>query len=174
MIPIPDPLHPAIVHFPIVLIFVGTVAAVAAIFIRRWHLSLLAAILLAGGAVGAFAATWSGDREEEMAGQLPAQTKQILDNHEEWGELARNLAFAAAFLAGAAIAAKQFPKTAKALSFATALVAAASMYATALTGHYGGLLVYKNGVGVKTAAGNAPPTPADPAKGTTIQEEHEH
>ena len=171
MIPIPDPLHPAIVHFPIVLIFIGTVAAVAAIFIRRWHLSLLAAILLAGGAVGAFAATWSGDREEEIAGKLPPQTKQILDNHEEWGERTRNIAFAAALLAVAATAATHFPKTAKALSFATALVAAASMYATAVTGHYGGLLVYKSGVGVKTAAGN---TPFPPTEGRTRQEESEH
>jgi hypothetical protein len=39
MIPIPSPLHPAIVHFPIVLILLGAVGV--AVFIRRWHLPWL-------------------------------------------------------------------------------------------------------------------------------------
>ncbi|MDD5198541.1 MAG: hypothetical protein PHC88_01955 [Terrimicrobiaceae bacterium] len=58
MFPLPNPLHPAIVHFPIVLILFGTVVAVTAVFLRRWFLPWVAADLLVCGAAGALAATW--------------------------------------------------------------------------------------------------------------------
>jgi uncharacterized membrane protein len=160
MFTIPNPLHPALVHFPIVLILLGTAVGVVAVFLRRWHLPWLAAGLLTAGALGAFAATWSGGNDEELAGKLTPQAEQILEEHEEWGERARNLAIAAALLAVAGASTTSFPKTSRGLALATALVALASSYAVAEAGHYGGLLVYKNGVGVNTAAGaNSSPTP---------------
>ncbi|MGA7883129.1 MAG: DUF2231 domain-containing protein [Terrimicrobiaceae bacterium] len=154
MIPIPNPLHPAIVHFPIVLILFGAVAAVVAVFFRRWHLPWLAAGLLAGGALGAFAATWTGGEEEEMVGELSPQAERILDEHEEWGERTRNIAILAALLAVAGASTLRFPKTARGLGIAAAIVAVAAAYAVAKTGHYGGQLVYKQGVGINTAAGS--------------------
>ena len=59
---IPDPLHPAIVHFPIVLILFGTVSSIAALALPRLDLHRLTGLLLAMGAAGAIAATWSGKR----------------------------------------------------------------------------------------------------------------
>lgn len=150
---IPNPLHPAIVHFPIVLILFGAAAAVVAVFFRRWHLPWLAAGLLAGGALGAFAAAWTGGAEEEIIGELSPQAEQILDKHEEWGERTRNIAILAALLAVASASTLRFPKTARGLGIAAALVAAVAAYAVAETGHYGGQLVYKQGVGINTGAG---------------------
>lgn len=153
MIPIPSPLHPAMVHFPIVLILLGTFVAIVAAFTRRWHLPWLSAGLLMLGALGAIGATWSGGDDEEKAGNLSPQADRILEEHEEWGERTRNVGIAAAVLGVAALmVASRFPKAARGLSTATALVAIGASYCVAETGHYGGLLVYKHGAGVEKAA----------------------
>lgn len=166
MFSIPSPLHPALVHFPIVLILIGTAAAVAAVFVRRWHLPWVAAGLLLAGAVGGVAATWSGEEEGETVGGLSPEAEQILDEHEEWGERTRNLAILAGLLAAGAVVAGRFPKVSRGAGIAAALAGLAACYAVAETGHYGGLLVYKHGVGVNAAAGNAVPTaPTGKTKG---------
>ena len=40
---IPDPLHPAVVHFPIVLLLLGAPLAVVAVFVRRFNLPVTVA-----------------------------------------------------------------------------------------------------------------------------------
>lgn len=152
MIAAPNPLHPAVAHFPIVLILLGTVVGLLAVFIRRWHLPLLAALLLALGALGALAATWSGDKAEDSAGDLSHNVEEVLEEHEEWGETTRNVAMLAAILGVAAAAASRFPVPARGLSVATALVAILAGYCVMVTGHHGGELVYRHGVGVSGAA----------------------
>lgn len=151
---IPSPLHPAIVHFPIVLILIGTLVAVAAAFTRRWQLPWIAAGLLLAGAAGAVAATWTGDEEQEMAGELSSQAEKILEEHEEWGEATRNSAIAAALLACTALAVGRFPLLSRGLAVTTVLAAVASSYCVVQTGHYGGQLVYKHGTGINTLAGS--------------------
>ncbi|MCX6877704.1 MAG: hypothetical protein NTW21_28420 [Verrucomicrobia bacterium] len=156
MIPLPNPLHPAIVHFPIVLILIGALVAVVAMVLRRWHLPWLAAVLLITGAAGAFAAARTGSQQAEMVGEISESAETLLDQHEEWGERTRTIAVAAAILALVSASLARFPKVARSLSVATALVAGAAAYAVAETGHLGGRLVYKHGVGINTAAGNNP------------------
>jgi uncharacterized membrane protein len=153
MIPIPDPLHPALVHFPIVLILVGAVLAVTAAFTRRWHLPWLAAGLLLGGALGAFAAARTGHQDGEIVGEISASAEQLLDEHQEWGERTRNLAVVAALFAIVSAAIVRNPRAARGIGIAAALVAAAAAYAVSTTGHYGGKMVYKHGVGINAAAG---------------------
>lgn len=153
MIPIPSPLHPAIVHFPIVLILLGTVVAVGAVFVKRWHLPAISAVLIALGAIGAFAATWSGEEDAEVVESGSPALEGILDKHEEWGERTRNVAILAALLGiGGVALARKFPKVAQGFSIATAVVGVGASYCVAETGHYGGQLVYKHGAGVNTAA----------------------
>jgi uncharacterized membrane protein len=153
MITIPSPLHPALVHFPIVLILIGTVVAIVAVFVRRWHLPWIAAGLLAFGAAGAIAAAWSGGGEKELVGELSATAEQLLDQHEEWGERTRTLAIVAALLALGATTVRRFPAISRTFSVATACAALAASYCVANAGHYGGQLVYKHGAGINTAAG---------------------
>jgi uncharacterized membrane protein len=153
MIPLPNPLHPAIVHFPIVLLLLGSMAAVLAAFTPRWHLPWLTALMLAAGAMGAALATRTGNQQAEMAGDISQRAEALLDEHEEWAERTRTLAFAAAILALTAASLAHFPKTARALRSATALMAVAAAFSVAKTGHYGGQLVYKHGVGINPAAG---------------------
>jgi uncharacterized membrane protein len=155
MIPIPSPLHPALVHFPIVLILLGTLVVLASVLIRRWHLPWIAAGLLVLGSAGAIAAAWTGGEEEESVGELNSNADQILDEHEKWGERTRNISIVAALLALAAASASRFPVASRAVSIAAACAALASSYCVANAGHYGGQLVYKNGVGINTAAGDS-------------------
>ncbi len=162
MIPMPSPIHPAIVHLPIVLILIGTMVAVAAVFVRRWHLPWLAAGLLLTGAAGAVAATWTGGNEQEIVGNISEQAEQILDQHEEWAERTRNVSILAALLAIGAAGVSRFPVTRKTLAVAAALVALSASYCVAATGHYGGQLVYKHGVGINTAAGSSTAVPLAP------------
>lgn len=161
MIPIPSPLHPAIVHFPIVLILLGTLVAVCAVFIKRWHLPVISVVLIAFGALGAIAATWTGEEDAEMVESQSPAVENTLEEHEEWGERTRNAAILAAVLGiGSVAIARKFPKVAQGFSIATAVVAIGTSYCVAETGHYGGKLVYKHGAGVNTAAdeGDAPVT----------------
>lgn len=155
MFTIPDPLHPAIVHFPIVLLLLGAPLAVVAVFIRKWQLPLLAAVVLALGGAGAIAATWSGGKDAEMAFELSGNGDATLDEHEEWGERTRNVAILAAVLAAASAALFRKPKAGMVIGALAALAAIGAAYCVAETGHYGGRLVYKHGAGVNTAAGEA-------------------
>lgn len=151
MIPFPSPLHPAVVHFPIVFILTGAAVAVLAVFVRRWHLPLIAAVLLAAGACGAVVATVTGGQEEEMAGELSGAAEAVLEEHEEWGETTRSVAIVAAVLAVAAAATARYRLAGRGLSAATAALALAAAYCVAETGHYGGQLVYRHGVGINAA-----------------------
>jgi len=156
MIPLPNPLHPAVIHFPIALILLGSLLAVLAAVFRRGHLPWLTAAVLVAGALGATAAAYTGGKQAEMVGDISDRADALLDEHGEWGEQTRNIAAVAAFLALVSAALTRFPKTARGMAVATVVVAAAAAYAVTRTGHYGGQLVYKHGVGINAAAGNNP------------------
>lgn len=153
MIPLPEPLHPAIVHFPIALLVVGAAVAVAAVFVRRWHLPLFAAILLSIGALGAVAATVTGEEEEEKVEHALPSAEPVLEKHAEWGESARNAGILAAVFAIGAAALVSRPVIGRFLSVLTAFVAIGAAYAVAQAGHFGGELVYRHGAGVTLGAG---------------------
>jgi uncharacterized membrane protein len=162
---IPDPLHPAVVHFPIVLLLLGAPLAVVAVFFRCWNLPVLAAVVVSLGAAGAVVATWTGGEAAELAGELSGGGEQVLDEHEEWGERARNAGIVAALLAVASAALYRKPAAARAFGAAAALAAIAAAFSVAQAGHYGGQVVYKHGVGINTAAGAATQGGAEAGKG---------
>lgn len=179
---LPEPLHPAVVHFPIVLILIGAAVACAAVFLPRWHLPWIAAVLLGLGGIGAYVAVQTGDEEEEMVGKLPPVAKQLLDAHEDWADRTQVVAGIAAALAlasaglGTVIARRArrestrpapAPDSASSTRSGTtrlsiiaigarataAVVALVACFFIYQTAHRGGELVYNHGVGVL-----APPT----------------
>ena len=149
---LPDPLHPAIVHFPIALLLLGAPLAIVSVFVRNWHLPVLAALVLALGATGAVVATVTGGKAAEMAGELSDSGEKVLDEHEEWGERARNAGSLAAVLAILSAALVRKPAAARAAGAVAAIAAAAAALSVAQAGHYGGQAVFKFGVGVNAAA----------------------
>lgn len=157
----PSPLHPALVHFPIVLILLGTLVALPAAFTPRWHLRWIAAALLALGALGAVAASATGEEDGEAVERQP-NVEAVLDQHEEWAERTQGFGIAAGFCALAAAAATlRWPRAAQGIGIASAVVALFAAFCVFQTGHYGGQLVYRHGAGVNlapagtTAAGTA-------------------
>lgn len=148
----PSPLHPAIVHFPIVLIVLGTLVTLPAAFTPRWHLRWIAAILLALGAAGAGAALATGEEDGEAVEQV-AGIDTVLDQHEQWADRTLGFSVVAAVCAlVAAGATTHWPRFARGASLAGLGVAAAATFAVVQTGHYGGQLVYRHGAGVNLAS----------------------
>ena len=147
MFSIPNPLHPAVVHFPIALIMVGAFMAVLAVIFRRW--ALPAALVLAMGAAGAVVAVETGEEADHDAGRISAQAQEVLKKHAHAAELTRNLSLAAAGLAIVSLFLGKIPLVRRILAGLVAIVALISVWSVAETGHYGGELVYRNGVGVK-------------------------
>ena len=149
---LPDPLHPALVHFPIVLILIGACLAVAAVVWWRTWLVRSVAVVMSLAAVGTLAASWSGEEDEDAAEHAGAVAEQVFEEHEEWGERSRNAAILAACVAiGAAAMFGRMPRAARGAAVIAAVSSVSASLCVLEAGHYGGLLVYQHGVGVKSS-----------------------
>lgn len=149
---IPDPLHPAVVHFPIVLILLGAATAVVAAVWRRSPLPVMAAVLLGLGALGAWAAVESG---ESAGGLLETGTpgvEALIDAHETWAQRTLGVSCIAALAAASAAVVERWPRVARGLALLAALASVAAAYTVYETGHRGGALVYKHAAGVELAS----------------------
>jgi uncharacterized membrane protein len=183
MFSIPDPLHPAVVHFPIVLLLVGAVVAVVGIFVNRRQFAWLAAVLLGLGAVSGFLAVRSGDLAEEGAGELSPSVEALVEAHEEWAEraqIAGAIAAALAILAATlstlvwrrgkktpaetgparpATGMVTLPTLGLSVRVFAAIVAITACFFVYQTARRGGELVYAHGVGVKSGTAQIPANP---------------
>lgn len=154
---IPDPLHPAIVHFPIVLILLGSAVAVGAAVWRKHHLPLIAGVLLALGAIGAWVGVETGESDGGLVESGAPQAESLLDEHEDWAKRTLAASATAATLAILSLALVRFPRAARATAVLTALAAIGASYAVYETGHRGGALVFKHGAGVGSAVAQIEP-----------------
>ncbi len=162
---LPDPLHPAVVHFPIVLLLVGAGVMVVAVFLRRWNLDWIAAVLLLMGAAGAWVAVETGEASRELLGRLSGDVLGLIDSHQEWGEKTGVVATIAAMLAVFAAVTRSLkgwaqpfgrglsPALQHGLRVVAAISALIACYFVYQTARRGGEAVYGHGVGV-----NANPT----------------
>ncbi len=142
---LPDPLHPAVVHFPVVLAVLLPVFAAGALWsIRRgttprraWAVPVGLAIALA---LSAWVAVETGEAQDERVERVVAE--RPLEAHEEAAELFLVLSGGLALLAAAGLVRGRIGGTARGLATggAMALVAVAAQ-----VGHSGGQLVYRYG-----------------------------
>jgi uncharacterized membrane protein len=147
------PLHPAIVHFPIVLAVLLPIATLAGVVaVRRgigvreaWVPALVLATLLP---VSAFAAVRTGEAEEESVEQVVSQA--AIHEHEERAEIFLPLTVIGLVV----VAAGLMPgRTGVGARWASLAVALAITGAGFFVGHSGGELVYVHGAGQAYAQG---------------------
>ncbi|HET9424621.1 MAG TPA: DUF2231 domain-containing protein [Gemmatimonadaceae bacterium] len=142
---LPNPLHPAVVHFPVVLAFLLPLFAIGAIWtIRRgtrmraaWSVPLAMAVALTASA---WVAVQTGESQDERIEQVVAE--QPLETHEEMAETFMTASAVLAVIAAAGLIGGIAGKTARAL---TAVGAVVLVVGAARVGHSGGELVYKHG-----------------------------
>jgi uncharacterized membrane protein len=163
MFEVPDPLHPAVVHFPIVLIFLGTLFSVLAIFTRRGALpQLTAALLVLAAASAQFAFITGGDQADDVIQRMP-DARPLVRDHAEWGDRTRTVAVSAAIVAVVALAFYRMRGFRRILALVTTLIAATACYCAVQAAQRGGAMVYHHGVGVQlTPAGATPASSATP------------
>lgn len=143
---LPSPLHPAVVHFPIVLVFLLPVAAIAALWaIRRGSRPLRAWLVPTGVAAALALSSWvaveTGEQQEEKA--EAAVSESLIHSHEEAAE--RFLMLSAAVLGVTALGLFQ-GRVGRALRMTGVAAALALVAAGYQVGHTGGKVVYGDGV----------------------------
>ncbi len=142
---LPDPLHPAIVHFPIVLTMLAPLVAGAAIYaIRRgtaprkaWGITtaFLAALVLS-----AWVSTETGEQQEERVERVVSE--RPLESHEEAAELFLYGSAGVLLVAVAGLARNRFGAAGRVVATVGTL---ALIGAAWNVGHTGGSLVYEYG-----------------------------
>ena len=149
------PLHPLVVHFPIVLAVLLPISALVALLLvrrgttarRAWAVPLAVAAALS---VSAFAATQTGGQEEDRVERVVSE--DAIHDHEEAGERFFVLSGVLLAIAAAGLLGGTAGQAARLLSMAGAigLVAAAVQ-----VGHSGGALVYRHGAASAYTADSA-------------------
>ena len=164
------PLHPLVVHFPIVLTFLLPISAIVALWAVRkgttprkaWAVPVALAAALS---LSAFVATQTGEAEEDRVEQVVA--KGAIHGHEEAAE--RFLVLSGVLLV--VTAAGLLPRTLGRAARVVATVGAVGLVAAAAqVGHSGGTLVYREGA---ASAYTEPVNDSGPARPVTRAEPEE-
>ena len=145
MLPIPDPLHPAVVHVPIALaVLLPAFAAAALVAIRAGWIparAWIGVVALQAALVGfAWFAIETGEEQEEKVEDVVAESH--IEDHEEAAERFLYVAIGAALVSAAGLLSGSRGGVGRAATVAAGLAVLAAGIAV---GHSGGELVYKYG-----------------------------
>lgn len=145
MLPLPEPLHPAIVHLPIalsvllpLLALCGAVAIRAGVLpVRAWSGVVLLGLLLV---VSSWVALETGEAEEDRVERVVAE--RFIETHEEAAEVFMTLSVVLLFGTSVGLLGGRVGGLARG---ASVLIAAAVLLAGIQVGQRGGALVYEHG-----------------------------
>lgn len=155
---LPDPLHPAVVHFPIALTLVALLLEALARHPRGRALEPAAAVLVVLAALGAIATVVTGDIAHDSA-VVPPAARELIGRHEELGEIAM---WALVVLAVARLALARFGRHRGAAAWLYLVLLAGAAGTVGYNGHLGGQAVFRHGVGTDPVQRSTAPT-ASPA-----------
>lgn len=142
---LPDPLHPAVVHFPLVLAtLLPLIAVVALVAIRRGSSTRYTWLVVVAFAVFAAGSAWlavetgegQAERVEEVIGDEPVH------EHEEAAEWLLMMAGITAVVSGIGLV---HGRVGSAARWGTVVLAIVAMTTAVRTGDLGGKLVYQHG-----------------------------
>lgn len=136
------PLHPSIVHFPIVLLILAGGCYVAHLFVQGKNLDVIAFFLHAGGLLGCIAAILTGDFAESNMVQTP-EIHEMVEQHEQLGMLS---AYAFGILGVWAFLRQKSKVKLERIAFVVLFVGVIGMMG--FSSHIGGKMVYEKGAGV--------------------------
>ena len=150
MIPSLASIHPQVVHFTIVLAIIGAAFRVVSLLGRPAFASPAASTLLLLAALSAYVSAQSGTAAHGPIERIPG-VRPAVQEHEEWGERARNalLVLAVIELVGLAMWRSPKVKLAHGVAAIGALICVGIVYEA---GEHGGKLVYSyaGGPGLRT------------------------
>ena len=149
---VPDPLHPAIIHFPIALSLVALLLELLARHPRARGLQGAAALLMVLAALGAVAAVLSGQAAHDAA-VVPPVVAPLIARHEEVGELAM---WALLVVAAARLLLVWRGWFKGLVPWVYLAVAAAAAGAVGYNGYLGGKMVFDHGLGTAPVQRQAP------------------
>jgi uncharacterized membrane protein len=167
MLPIPNPLHPAVVHFPIALaVLVPAFAVAALVAIRAGWISpraWIAVVVFQAALVGsAWLALETGEDQEEKVEEVVAE--RHIEAHAEAAERFLYVAIGAALISATGLLRGGIGGTGRA---ATAAAGLAVLAAGVAVGHSGGELVYQYGAArAYTSETQAPPAAEGDLRGS--------
>lgn len=152
---LPDPLHPALVHFPIVLALLAPLLAAGFLFaIQTRRLPARAWLAVIALQLSIVASGWltaeTGEEEEERVERVVAE--EPIEEHEEAAEAFLWISGIAVPIAVAGLVPGGVGAAARVLALVASLAAGA---AVARVGHTGGLLVYEHGAAIAYLDGAA-------------------
>ncbi len=144
------PLHPIVVHFVIALAVVGILFRWLSLLGKPAFLSPAAATLILLATAAGVIAAESGELAHGPAERVPG-ARHAVEEHEEWGERAKNALLILAAIELAGLALYRWPKV-RTVRVTAAVVGLGALFAVYEAGEHGGELVYSyaGGVGVRT------------------------
>lgn len=147
---IPDPLHPFTVHFPVVLIIIGTLFAIVGLIFKSSLIARACALQLTLGAAGVQWAIYEGDKAAKAFLDRFPGAKNTFEQHTYWAEILEYFSIAAAVIAILAwIFCKRTPLSIW-LRLLNASTATALLFVMAVTAHFGGYMVYSDALGLSS------------------------
>ncbi len=148
--------HPQIVHFIVVLGFIGVGLRILSLLSSvAWFKPVATITLLAAATAGVLAAR-SGDQAHQSAERIPG-AREAVQKHEELGERARNLFLVVAAFELLALAMQKKEKVRRVALVGSAVTGVVAAFFLFEAAEHGGELVYSYAGGVGTRSGD----PAD-------------
>jgi uncharacterized membrane protein len=145
-------LHPEIVHFAIALLIVGVLFRAISLLGRPAFVGPAATTLLALGTIAAIAAAFSGDAAHAPVEQMPG-LRQIVGEHEEWGEWTRNIFLVVLVIEVVLLAMPRWPKR-RYVQMGSLAVGLVGLFCLFEAGEHGGQIVYAYAGGIGTRGGS--------------------
>ena len=147
------PLHPQVVHFVVALGIIGVLFRIVSLSGRLTWTSPAAFVLIIIAAGASVVAAESGHQAHEWAEQIPG-VRPAVQEHEELGEMTRNIFLLVGALELAGLALYSRPSVRRVVHAVSAIAGIAACIYLYEAGEHGGELVYNWAGGIGTRSGN--------------------